>query len=144
MNGEENKVGILLETEEDTYMERLDMLNFIDGEWTGETLDKIEVTNPATGEIVGTVPNGGEKETEQAIEAAHRAFKEWSKWTASDRADLLRKYFQIILDHKEELAELMTLEISWTSSLHQGGNFGDVCTGTNTILMWADGVPYIK
>lgn len=91
-------------------MERLDLLNYIDGEWTGGDLDKIEVTNPATGELVGTVPNGGEAETQQAIEAAHRAFKEWSKWTASDRADLLRKYFNIILDHKEELAEIMTLE----------------------------------
>jgi succinate-semialdehyde dehydrogenase / glutarate-semialdehyde dehydrogenase len=91
-------------------VERLDMLNYIDGQWTGGDLDKIEVTNPATGELIGTVPSGGEKETQQAIEAAHRAFLEWSKWTASDRADLMRKYFQIILDHKDELAELMTLE----------------------------------
>ncbi|GGH86175.1 succinate-semialdehyde dehydrogenase/glutarate-semialdehyde dehydrogenase [Pullulanibacillus pueri] len=91
-------------------MEKLNLLNYIDGEWVGDALEKIEVTDPATGNVIGSVPNGGEDETKQAIEAAHRALPMWSKMTASDRADILRQYFNIILKHKDELAEIMTLE----------------------------------
>ncbi|WP_027724232.1 NAD-dependent succinate-semialdehyde dehydrogenase [Tuberibacillus calidus] len=91
-------------------MSRFDMLNYIDGQWVGHDLEKIKVTNPATGELIGTVPNGGEAETQLAIDAAHRALGDWSKRTASDRADLLRTFFNLIMEHKQELAELMTLE----------------------------------
>ncbi|GGE50243.1 NAD-dependent succinate-semialdehyde dehydrogenase [Pullulanibacillus camelliae] len=87
-----------------------DLLNYIDGNWVGEGLNKIEVTDPATGAIIGSVPNGGEEETKQAVEAAHRALAAWKTTTADDRADILRAYFQLILDHKDELAKLMTLE----------------------------------
>jgi succinate-semialdehyde dehydrogenase/glutarate-semialdehyde dehydrogenase len=86
------------------------MLNYIDGKWVGENLDKIKVTNPATGELVGTVPNAGEKETKQAIVAAHQAFTDWSKRTAENRAELLRRYFTLILENEESLARLMTEE----------------------------------
>jgi succinate-semialdehyde dehydrogenase / glutarate-semialdehyde dehydrogenase len=86
------------------------MLNYIDGKWVGEKLDKIKVTNPATGELVGTVPNAGEKETKQAIVAAHQAFTDWSKRTAENRAELLRRYFTLILENEESLARLMTEE----------------------------------
>lgn len=88
----------------------LDMLNYIDGKWVGEGLDKIKVTNPATGELVGTVPNAGEKETKEAIVAAHQAFVDWSKRTAENRAELLRRYFNLILENEESLARLMTEE----------------------------------
>lgn len=87
-----------------------DLLNYIDGKWTGKELDKIDVINPATGERIGTVPNGGEKETQEAIEAAHKAFPEWSKRTAESRGELLRKFYSLMIENEETLAKLMTEE----------------------------------
>ena len=84
---------------------------YIDGQWVdadgGET---ITVTNPATGEVLGTVPNMGGAETRRAIEAADRAMKDWSARTAADRAKILRKWFTLMLDHQEDLARLLTAE----------------------------------
>ncbi|MFC4619636.1 NAD-dependent succinate-semialdehyde dehydrogenase [Camelliibacillus cellulosilyticus] len=88
----------------------MDLLNYIDGEWTGNDLEKIEVTNPATGDVIGTVPDADARQTEWAIAAAHQAFGAWSKKTAAERADLLRKYFNLMMDHKKDIAELITLE----------------------------------
>ncbi|MEH6943473.1 NAD-dependent succinate-semialdehyde dehydrogenase [Bacillus sp. JJ722] len=70
----------------------------------------IAVTNPATGEQIATVPNGGEKEAKAGVDAAHEAFLTWSKKTASERATLLRKWFELIDANKEELARTMTIE----------------------------------
>ncbi|MFC7391841.1 NAD-dependent succinate-semialdehyde dehydrogenase [Scopulibacillus cellulosilyticus] len=86
------------------------MLNYIDGQWTGKEHEKIEVTNPATGELIGTVPSAGYNEANQAIEAAHQALPEWSKKTAAERAGLLMKVRDLMLENKKELAEIMTLE----------------------------------
>lgn len=70
----------------------------------------IEVTNPATHVLVDTVPNGGKTEAKAAADAAHAAFKSWSKRTAEDRSSLLMKWYQLIEENKPELAELMTKE----------------------------------
>ncbi|SES20514.1 NAD-dependent succinate-semialdehyde dehydrogenase [Psychrobacillus sp. OK032] len=86
-------------------------LLFIDGNWTGENLEKLPVYNPATGDIVSEVPKGGKDEALAAVEAAHRAFESWSDTTAYERAALLKKYFHLIIDHEEELAEIMTREM---------------------------------
>ena len=84
---------------------------FIDGQWVdadgGET---ITVTNPATGEVLGTVPNMGADETRRAIEAADKAMKEWAARTAADRAKVLRKWFELMLANQDELARLLTAE----------------------------------
>ncbi|QPC98404.1 NAD-dependent succinate-semialdehyde dehydrogenase [Qipengyuania soli] len=84
---------------------------YIGGEWiaadSGETID---VTNPATGEKIGTVPNCGAAETRRAIEAAQAAFPAWRGRTAKDRAAILRRWFQLMLDNQEELARLLTME----------------------------------
>ena len=84
---------------------------FIDGQWVdadgGET---ITVTNPATGDVLGTVPNMGAAETRRAIEAAAKAMKDWAKRTAADRAKVLRKWFNLMLENQEELARLLTAE----------------------------------
>lgn len=84
---------------------------YINGRWTGEHLEELQVLNPANGEVVGSVPNGGESETNEAIEAAHGAFKTWSKTTAYDRADYLKRLHALMLEHQEELAESMTVEM---------------------------------
>ena len=84
---------------------------YIDGEWvkadSGET---IEVTNPATGEVLGTVPNCGAAETKRAVEAANRAWPAWRAKTAKERAVILRRWYGLIMANQEELARLLTLE----------------------------------
>ena len=84
---------------------------YVDGEWiqagSGQTFS---VDNPATGEIIGKVPNLGCEETRRAIEAAKHAFPLWSKKTAKERAAILRRWFDLMMANQEDLARLMTLE----------------------------------
>ena len=84
---------------------------YVDGAWidadSGQTID---VTNPATGEVLGTVPKLGTDETRRAIEAAERAWPAWRSLIAKERANLLRKWFDLVLENQEDLARLMTLE----------------------------------
>ena len=86
-------------------------LLYINGQWTGDNLEKVEVRNPATGELVSKVPKGGRKEALYAVEAAADAFEQWSEKTAYDRAKVLKRYFDLILEHEQELAEIMTKEM---------------------------------
>ncbi len=85
--------------------------NLIGGEWvdadSGET---IEVTNPATGEVIGTVPKCGKAETKRAIEAAQTAFESFSRTSALERAQMLRALHDTIMDNQESLARLLSTE----------------------------------
>jgi succinate-semialdehyde dehydrogenase / glutarate-semialdehyde dehydrogenase len=84
---------------------------YIDGAWVNARAGAaINVDNPATGEIIGTVPKLGAAETRDAIEAANRAFPEWRKKTAKERAAVLRKWFELMIANTEDLAKLMTTE----------------------------------
>lgn len=85
--------------------------HYINGEWTISGDGTIDVMNPATGEQVGTVPNGGEAEATAAIEAAAAAFPAWSKTTVYERAELLMKWHDLLLEHKEEVGEILTKEM---------------------------------
>lgn len=85
--------------------------NYINGQWVNTNSDPIIVNDPATGDRVGTVSNAGKKETQQAIEAASQAFPAWSQRTAAERATLLKRYSEVILKNKQELAELITHEM---------------------------------
>ena len=84
---------------------------YIDGAWLdadgGETL---KVNNPASNEILGTVPKMGATETRRAIEAAERALPAWRELTAKERSQTLRRWYELILENQEDLARLMTLE----------------------------------
>src|SRR2546422_5343551 len=84
---------------------------YVNGQWvqaaSGQSLN---VDNPATGEIIGTVPKLSAAETRQAIEAANRAFPAWSKKTAKERAAILRRWFDLMMANQDDLARLMTLE----------------------------------
>jgi len=84
---------------------------YIDGRWV-ESADKttIPVDDPATGELIGAVPNMGAAETRRAIEAAAEAFVTWRKRTAKERAGILRRWFDLMMMSQEDLAYLMTLE----------------------------------
>jgi len=83
----------------------------VNGKEIGLALEKIDVRNPATAEIVGTVPNGGKDEAKQAIDAASESFREWSQRTAYERASYLKKLNDLVLEHAEDLAKTMTLEM---------------------------------
>ncbi|MFV9045518.1 NADP-dependent succinate-semialdehyde dehydrogenase [Klebsiella oxytoca] len=84
---------------------------FIDGCWrdasSGETLG---VTNPANGQQLGSVPKMGAEETREAIDAAARALPAWRALTARERATILRRWFDLMMEHQDDLARLMTLE----------------------------------
>jgi succinate-semialdehyde dehydrogenase/glutarate-semialdehyde dehydrogenase len=85
--------------------------NLIGGEWVGaDGGGTIDVTNPATGEVIGTVPNAGTDETRRAIAAAEKAFETFSRTTADERAKLLRRLHAAIMDNQRALAELLTIE----------------------------------
>ncbi len=68
------------------------------------------ITNPATGEVLGQVPDLGAVETRRAIEAANAALPGWRALTAQARAGILRRWFNLLLENQEDLATLMTLE----------------------------------
>lgn len=84
---------------------------FINGKWvdaaSGETID---VTNPATGEVLGSVPKMGADETKQAIDAANAAWPAWRAKTSKERAAILRKWFELMMENQDDLGVLMTAE----------------------------------
>ncbi|WP_022722636.1 aldehyde dehydrogenase family protein, partial [Rhodopseudomonas sp. B29] len=82
--------------------------SFVDGAWTGT--GSIAVTNPATGSEIGRIPNGGAAEATAAVEAAERAFPAWAKLTAKQRSNILRKWFELIIANREDLALILTTE----------------------------------
>lgn len=84
---------------------------FINGKWCAAANGQsYSVTNPSTGDRVGDVPDMGAAETTRAIDAAAAAQPAWSALTAKARATALRKWFELILAHQEDLAQLMTSE----------------------------------
>lgn len=84
---------------------------FIDGEWvdarSGKTFD---VTNPATGELLGSAPAGEPEDAVAAIDAAHASFSDWANTTAYERSRLLYRAWQLMTERSEMLAQLMTAE----------------------------------
>ncbi|KAA9382510.1 NAD-dependent succinate-semialdehyde dehydrogenase [Neorhizobium galegae] len=82
----------------------------IGGKWVAGTGKVVEVENPATGEIVGAVPLLEVADIEQAVAAAEKAFRPWSALAAKDRAALLRRWFDLIIENADDLAALMTAE----------------------------------
>jgi alpha-ketoglutaric semialdehyde dehydrogenase len=86
--------------------------NFIGGEWvdavSGETF---ESTSPATGEVIGTFPKSGPEDVDRAVEAAKRAYEDWRLVPAPARGEILYRFGQLVREHKEELALLMSREM---------------------------------
>ncbi len=84
---------------------------YVNGQWSdadsGETFD---VLDPATGNVVASVAKCGTAETRRAIEAAERAQIEWRKTVVKERANLLRRWFTLIMEAQEDLARIMTAE----------------------------------
>ncbi|MAZ34742.1 MULTISPECIES: NAD-dependent succinate-semialdehyde dehydrogenase [Thalassospira] len=84
---------------------------YIGGEWVDAPDGKTEqVTNPATGEVLGTVPVLGRDAVAHAIEVAEKAQKQWKKRTAKERSAILMKWYDLMMENQEDLARLMTAE----------------------------------
>ena len=84
---------------------------FINGVWTKSLSGKtFAVTNPASNELIANVSNLGPQEAELAIIAAEQAFQEWKNKTGKERANVMRKWFDLIIANTQDLATLMTLE----------------------------------
>ena len=81
---------------------------YVGGARVGEPADPVD--NPATGEVLARVPRFGAAETAAAIEKAAEAFKAWSKRTAKERSALMRRWFDLMIAHKEDIALIMTSE----------------------------------
>ena len=84
---------------------------YIDGAWVeADDSSTFEVSNPADGSALTSVPNQGAAETRRAIEAANAAWPQWRSRTAKERAAILRRWFDLMLENKDDLAKLMTAE----------------------------------
>ncbi|OGB25460.1 MAG: succinate-semialdehyde dehydrogenase (NADP(+)) [Burkholderiales bacterium RIFCSPLOWO2_02_FULL_57_36] len=83
--------------------------SYINGAWVGAAAS-FDVTNPADGVTLGSVPNMGAAEAQSAIDAANAAFPAWSAKTGKERAGIMRKWFELMLAHADDLAALMTAE----------------------------------
>ena len=108
---------------------------FINGEWTsadsGETLS---VYNPATGEVVGTVAKCGTVETRRAIDAAQKALNDWRAKAAKVRANLLRRWFELMMEHQDDLARILTAEMGKPLAEAKG----EIAYGANYIEWFAE------
>ena len=84
---------------------------YIDGKWSdADSGETTEITNPSTGEVLGTVPNCGAAEAKRAIEAANAAWPMWRSKTAKERAVIMRRWYELMMENQEDLARLMTAE----------------------------------
>ncbi len=84
---------------------------YVDGQWVNADSGETDpVTNPATGEVLTTVPRCGADETRRAIEAANAAWPAWRKKTAKERGKIIRRWYDLMMENQEDLARLMTAE----------------------------------
>ncbi len=95
-------------------LKRPDLLRsqvLLDGAWCdADDGGQLAVTNPATGELIVSVPRLGGAETERAIAAAERALPAWRARAAKERAQILRRWYQLMMEHQEDLARILTCE----------------------------------
>jgi len=84
---------------------------YVNGKWvTAASRKTFDVTNPATGEVIGAVPDMDREDVRIAIDAADAAWPAYRDLTAKERSSLLRNWFNLMMEHKDELAHLMTIE----------------------------------
>ena len=80
----------------------------VDGAWVGTP--EMDVTNPATGEVIARVPLFGADEARAAIAAAHKALPGWAGMTGKERAAIMRRWFELIVANRDDIALIMTTE----------------------------------
>ncbi|MCW9057978.1 MAG: NAD-dependent succinate-semialdehyde dehydrogenase [Gammaproteobacteria bacterium] len=108
---------------------------FINGAWVdADSGARHPVRNPANGEQIAHVPDCGATETARAIEAAHAALPAWRALTAKERARLLRRWYDLIMEHQEDLARILTLEMGKPLSEARG----EIAYGASYIEWFAE------
>lgn len=108
---------------------------YIDGKWVdGDSGETFAVTNPATGGSIAEVASCGAAETRRAIEAAEAAMPGWRKRSAKDRANVLRRWFTLMMDAQEDLAQIMTAE----QGKPLAESRGEIAYGANYIEWFAE------
>jgi len=117
------------------YADFLKQQCYIDGQWCDADSGKaVDVTDPGTGKVLGTVPNMGEAETARAIAAAEKALPAWRAKPAGERARILRKLFDLMIENQDALGELLSRE--------QGKPFteakGEIAYGASFIEWFAE------
>ena len=93
-----------------TRTELIRSSNFIAGQWTPLTAPRLDVTNPATGAVITSVPDSGAAEARAALDAAHAAFATWRKVPAKQRAAIIKRWNDLVLAHQDDLGALISLE----------------------------------
>ncbi|MCO5413618.1 NAD-dependent succinate-semialdehyde dehydrogenase [Ralstonia mojiangensis] len=94
-------------------LDRADLIrsaNYISGEWRTATGPLLDVTDPATGHLITRVPDSGAEEARAALDAAHAAFPTWRKVPAKQRAQIIKRWNDLVLAHQEDLGKLISLE----------------------------------
>ncbi|RUS78944.1 hypothetical protein EGW08_013285 [Elysia chlorotica] len=85
---------------------------YVDGKWVSAKSGKtFEVTNPSTGAVLGSVPDMDRSDAQAAVDAAYKSFQSWKTTLPKERSDILRRWFELCVKHKKELATLITLEM---------------------------------
>ena len=108
---------------------------YINGAWvTADDANTIDISNPATGELIGTVPDMGAAETRRAIEAANQAWPAWRARTAAERSAILEKWHDLVMQNQADLAIIMTLEQGKSLTESQG----EIAYGASFIKWFAE------
>lgn len=108
--------------------------SYIDGEWRRDSDKTVDVTNPATGELIAQIPHMGAVETEQAVLAAKQAMPSWSGKTANERSNILRRWYDLIMKNQEDLARILTAEQGKTLAEARG----EIAYGASYIEWFAE------
>ena len=108
--------------------------SFINGQFKSSGTNTFQVTNPATNEVIANLSNGERQDIIDAIQAADKAFKSWSSLLAKERSSILEKWYELIIENKNELAYFMTIE----SGKPIKESLGEVQYGANFIKWFAE------
>ena len=109
--------------------------SFVNGHWVNAASgDTFPVTNPATGEVVASVPNMNVEDVRKAIDAANAAWPAYRDLTAGERANLLKKWHALIMENKKELAAIMT----WECGKVLSESLGEVDYGASFVEWFAE------
>ena len=84
--------------------------NYINGLWSDQGDERLDIINPSTGKVIAKVSNGTKKEAKKAVSSAAKAFLSWSRLPAKERAVFLMRWYNLILENINDLAAIMTLE----------------------------------
>ncbi|MBU3069471.1 NAD-dependent succinate-semialdehyde dehydrogenase [Aestuariicella sp. G3-2] len=108
--------------------------SYINGQWLTESEGTVPVYNPADGELVASITNHGAAETRMAIDAAEAAMPAWAAKPAKERANILRKWFNLLMENQQDLAKILTAEQGKTLAEAAG----EVAYGANYIEWFAE------